>query len=178
VSKQGVLPSVSVTWFQASLACLASGKRLPNGPEWLLAATGTNDPGVSDGANGTCRTTGGGRRATGAPNADVACVSLWGAQDMIGNLYEWTAEWFAAPALSAGTFVVEWPTAPYNSDGVYNVASTAYISGAGWVSGMPVVADRGGSSLDGTHAGTFSLDLENGPTSMSGVHGFRCVVPR
>ena len=37
VSKAGVQPSGSLTWFQAQQACRASGKRLPSDEEWLAA---------------------------------------------------------------------------------------------------------------------------------------------
>lgn len=178
VSRKGVVPSVMMTWFQANLACLASGKRLPSGPEWLLAATGTSDPGVSDGAKGSCTTSGGGRRKTGAPDVGIACVSVWGAEDLIGNVWEWTAEWFAAPSSVSPSVSVAWPTASYNSDAVWHVASTAFVSGVGYVSGVPAAAVRGGNSYDGTTAGTFSLQVDTAPSAVSGTVGFRCVVPR
>ena len=177
LSKKNVLPSVSMTWFQANLACLASGKRLPSGPEWILAATGTNDPGANDGAPGACRTSPGSRRLTGAANVDTACSSVWGAQDMIGNVWEFTGEWFAAPTSASSWAQIPWPTAALHGDGVWNVASTSLVSGAGWASGMPAVAIRGGSLGNLTLAGVFTFSVTQSPLAIDATVGFRCVIP-
>lgn len=89
-----------LTWFQANELCRAAGKRLPTRSEWISAAQGTIDPGANAAvlgsgvvANGDCNTSGMGPRNTGRGDA---CRSAWGAQDMIGNLGEWTDEWYSS----------------------------------------------------------------------------------
>jgi hypothetical protein len=74
-------PATSPSWFQAAIACANVGKRLPTAAEWQMAAAGT------DAAN--CNATGGALADTGS-FAD--CVSTAGAFDMVGNLWEWTAD--------------------------------------------------------------------------------------
>src|SRR6185436_880744 len=135
----------SLTYMQAFEACRASGKRLPSGEEWLAAASGTPDPGASDGTGGTC-VTGGALRATGG---GTMCRSAWGAEDMIGNLWEVTNEWFAAVGNMEGPIN---PTSPWpagfgdGQDATWNVDSTAYVGGGVTAKGMPVVALRGGNA--------------------------------
>jgi hypothetical protein len=80
-SVAGVLPAVAPSWFQAAIACANVGKRLPSSAEWQMAAAGTNAS--------NCNT------ATDQLNnagALAACVSTAGALDMVGNLWEWTAD--------------------------------------------------------------------------------------
>ena len=78
-------PTVYVTWFQANEACHGAGKRLPTGSEWLEAASGTVD-------GGNCNFSSDGARAAAAENL---CRSASGVHDMIGNVGEWTDEWYA-----------------------------------------------------------------------------------
>src|SRR5262245_49552328 len=40
VSLPGVIPSSSITWFQAQAACENAGKRLPSNAEWQAAVAG------------------------------------------------------------------------------------------------------------------------------------------
>jgi formylglycine-generating enzyme required for sulfatase activity len=91
VSVPGVTPSANVTWFQAQEACANAGKRLPTNAEWQIAATGTPDPGPDDGAT-DCNTS-----AAGVSPVDTGsrakCVSSRGAFDMVGNRFEWVADW-------------------------------------------------------------------------------------
>lgn len=180
-SASGVSPS-SMNWFQANRACLAAGKRLPSGPEWLLAADGTDDPTTpSDGADARCVTDRGeGPRAAGGRNL---CRSTWGAEDMIGNLHEWTNEWYA----TIGDFTsrqrwvqtdggVDWA----HDDTVHNVLGTvAGPGGSGRVSGIPAAALRGGYWSLGRQAGVFQLFLLVSPSDdASHGAGVRCVIPR
>ena len=90
-SVAGVLPAAAPSWFQASIACANVGKRLPSSAEWQMAAAGTD-------AN-SCNVTSGALANTGA-SAD--CVSTAGAFDMVGNLWEWTAD-LRSDVASGGT---------------------------------------------------------------------------
>lgn len=175
-SVMGVSPARYITWFQANEACSASGKRLPTGTEWILAARGTPDgPGCNvNYANGD------GPRSS---SEGFNCTSYWGAQEMIGNLWEWTDEWYAGVA---GPFPDDpsypynqkpWPQSSYNSDAVWHVASDVRTDGSGLRTvGLPSVAVRGGDWTNGQSAGVFSMILEYAPSAAHSKIGFRCVV--
>ncbi|MFO0610902.1 MAG: SUMF1/EgtB/PvdO family nonheme iron enzyme [Polyangiales bacterium] len=175
LSKAGVRPSVSLTWFQASEACRASGKRLPTGDEWLAAARGTPDNGsdcrIDQGTPGSSRQT----------NAGTACRSAWGAGDMIGNVWEWTAEWYAG-AGSTADFINNpagmgpWP-AGYGDDATWNVGGYT-ANGTTNLAGLPAAALRGGAWNSGSRAGRYALNLGNGPSYADFPIGFRCVLHR
>lgn len=175
-SKKDVAPSDGTTWFQANEACALSGKRLPTGPEWLRAAKDTQDPGDAAGTGvsaGKCVTSGGASaRMTGLGQK---CVSMWGAEDMIGNLEEWTGEWFAG--LDSLNFTpTSFPDADMNSDGVFNVSGiVGGPAGASWPN-LPAAAMRGGNRHNHQFAGIFAMDLSRSADTPMG--GFRCVLPR
>ena len=190
----GAAPARWVTWFQASELCRMSGKQLPTGDEWITAALGTDDPGENNGAvNAACNTLGVGPTATPrGTGGGGRCRSSWGAQDMVGNVWEWTAEWFAGvgnqtnfmPMMQAGARVNDqydaWP-AGYGTDGTWNVnAVIARAPGASEQSrvGMPSAAIRGGSWSDRSQAGVYSLYLNSGPSDWATSVGFRCVLRR
>lgn len=200
VSRAGVLPSRSITWFQANEACATSGKRLPTGDEWLRAARRTDDPiEANDGTRPDrqhCNTA----SPSGPWNTGgrAWCESAWGAEDMIGNVWEWTAEWSAAirPNLEINTgrtdagVAVEatsepqgrWTGPLYQDDGTWNVTSSVFGPEGGRtadrIDNLPAVAARGGSYVDRLQAGIFALNLYNAPTRGIPNYGFRCVVPR
>lgn len=90
VSLPGVIPSTSITWFQANVACANSGKRLPSNAEWQMAVTGTQDPGPDNGTTDCNTFTALGKVNTGSRSG---CVSAFGAFDMVGNVWEWVADW-------------------------------------------------------------------------------------
>jgi len=82
VSIPGVEPAHDLTWFQAAAAAHNAGKRLPTNAEWHAAALGTPD-------GATCIVDAAGPVLTGT----AGCVSDAGAFDMVGNLWEWVADW-------------------------------------------------------------------------------------
>lgn len=203
VSLRGTIPATRATWFQANEACRASGKRLAEGDEWFAAGRGTSDPATDEeGADRSsrCLTSGRDLRRTGGHArvlGTVGCASDWGAEDMIGNVREWTGDWavvgaqhirgnisvmgasatadFQIPAQSATT---PWGTG-FGEDAVHGSAMRAWSGGtSGWADGLPAAIARGGGWADGTGAGIFAMLLDSGPnTSLANV-GFRCVIPR
>lgn len=179
-------PARYITWFQAQEACRASGKRLPTGEEWLTAAQGTPDPGENNGrlpGNNRCHTIGDDVR-TGTSGA--GCRSAWGAEDMIGNVMEWTAEWYAGLTTvdvvspSGSTPTDGWPveTNAYNGDGTWGIASSAYANQSGRRVGVPAAGVRGGQWGAGFRAGVFHVRLDYAPSMSNANLGFRCVIPR
>lgn len=187
-------PASSVTWFQAEQACALSGKRLPTGNEWLRAATGTTDPGSNDGLLlGGCNTSAVGPRYVGGgiDSAAANCVSMWGAEEMIGNFYEWVADWHVAPAqvlfdMATGEVTDEkekspWP-AEYNGDVTYNIDSTLEFKHENnkkyGRNGLPSGELRGGAFALGEKSGLFFLDAAVAPTYSYKSVGFRCMIPR
>ncbi len=174
LSVVGNRPSAWMTWFQAQATCRLSGKRLPTGEEWLAAAIGTQNPGAHDRTGGFCVTNASGPRNTGG---GTACVSTWGAQDMIGNLWEWTTDWYAGLGANNGASQGTWTRSAYNGDGTWNIASQAY-DGSAWQTSLPAAAFRGGSWPDGASAGRFALFLEYSPSAYGTTIGFRCVLSR
>jgi formylglycine-generating enzyme required for sulfatase activity len=178
VSKKGTPPSTNMTWFQAQQACRASGKRLPTDEEWLAAASGTPDPGDGTGLGGTCLNNAMPPPFVRPTGQGTQCRSAWGAEDMIGNLSEWTSGWYAS--VGGATALVNqgtsnWPP-DYNGDGTWNIAGVAQTSAP--FQGLPAAASRGGMLQYGALAGVFALDLNQSPANYDLHLGFRCVVPR
>jgi hypothetical protein len=77
----GVLPAASPSWFQAAIACANVGKRLPSSAEWQMAAAGTNAASCNVSSDVLANT-----------GANPNCVSTAGAINMVGNLWEWSAD--------------------------------------------------------------------------------------
>jgi formylglycine-generating enzyme required for sulfatase activity len=174
------MPSGTLNWFQASVACRQSGKRLPTGEEWLQAARGTPDAIDAQPSPSTCVLDPSKFRYTGL---GTGCTSVWGAQDMVGNLGEWTLEWQASPPASDvdpanAYFTSDWPK-EYNGDIMVSVASAAAPAPYDFSSHLPAAVWRGGSARSPKKtAGVFYYDLTVGPTFQHETLGFRCLVPR
>lgn len=158
VSLPSEIPAAFVTWFQAQAACANSAKRLPTSAEWQVGANGTPDPGPDDhtadcnSANSNTVTLTGSRSR---------CVSARGAFDMVGNLFEWVADW-----VPLSTDCPNW--ASFSDD-------VMCLAGASTSRPGPGALLRGGSFASGPTAGPLAV-LGTLEPSRSGdaLVGFRC----
>jgi hypothetical protein len=159
VSLPGVIPSAYATWFQAQQACTNAGKRLPSNAEWQAAVAGTPDPGEDNGTT-DCNTA----SVFTAVNTGSrsSCVSARGAFDMVGNLYEWVADWVPR-STACGTW----------SAGVSPTGDDQCLAGAA-TTGEPGALRRGGNLASGPGAGPLAVIGEGPPSFVSGSIGFRC----
>jgi formylglycine-generating enzyme required for sulfatase activity len=157
VSVPAVVPSANITWFQAQAACENARKRLPSNAEWQAAVAGTPDPGEDDGTT-ACNTAS--ALETVATGSRTACVSARGAFDMVGNLYEWVADWVPRSTACPG-----W--------GVFSNDNMCF-SGASTTANGPGALLRGGDFGHGTAAGPFTVSASFGPSVFGPSIGFRC----
>ena len=156
VSLPGVTPSARITWFQAQQASKNSGKRLPSNAEWQAAVVGTPDPGPDNGST-DCNSATGLASLTGSRSA---CVSADGAFDMVGNRWEWMADWVPLSTACPG-----W--GGFSND-------LMCLSGASMTATAPGALLRGGSFASGTDAGPLSVSGLSGPSETFNDGGFRC----
>ena len=164
-SEAGRTPSRYITWFQAQQACALSGKRLLTNAEWQMAAAGTPDTGGADNGSTDCNTDGiePGVATTGSRSS---CVSNWGTYDMVGNLWEWVADWIQDNSDSDGGSI---STATYGSDLISGIDEAFPETDR-----FPAALIRGGYWAHGTLAGVFALNANDGPSHSTDGLGFRC----
>jgi formylglycine-generating enzyme required for sulfatase activity len=156
VSIPGVHPTACATWFQAQQACFNARKRLPSNGEWQGAVSGTPEGAAGDNGTTDCNTT-----ATGAvakTGSRSGCISNYGAFDMVGNVYEWVADWMPRSAACGS-----WSG---SSDEQCLVSATTF--------GEPGALFRGGSFLGGASSGPFTVNGAVSPSGQSSNYGFRC----
>jgi len=160
LSLPGVTPSAYIDWFQAQQACKNARKRLPSSAEWQAAVAGTPDPGPGP-DNGTtdCNSATGSASLTGSRNS---CVSADGTYDMVGNLYEWVADW-----VPRSTACGSWSPGVSPTDDQQCLASTA-------TTGEPGALLRGGYFGGGHEAGPLAVVGYDEPSLAGTDIGFRC----
>lgn len=148
-SVAGVEPARHITWFQAQQALANSGKRLPTNAEWQMAVRGTPDH------PGPCHTDTASVEPTGS---SLGCVSDWGAFDMVGNVWEWVADW-----VPVSTHCPGWGS--FSDDSMcLSGASTALPGPGALIRG----GDIGDASTVGAAAGPFAVHGGR-PPSISGT---------
>jgi len=159
VSLPGVLPSGFVTWCQAGEACANAGKRLPTNAEWQVGANGTPDTGGSDNGTTSCNTDFLTRRV--APTGSRSgCVSARGAFDMVGNVFEWVADWVPVSTACPG-----W--GGFSDD-------LMCLSGASTTAHGPGALLRGADFGGFAQAGPLAAQSAFGPSVWGASFGFRC----
>lgn len=157
-SVKGVPPRSDISWFQAQQALANSGKQLPTSAEWQQAVSGTPDPGGCNVSTNLVANAG----------ASAGCVSDYGANDMVGNLWEWTADWVPGSDACGA-----WPEAPGSENQPYG-SDKQCLAGAS-KTGEPGALLRGGAADSFAGAGPFAIDATNAPTSVNDRTGFRGV---
>lgn len=175
-SVEGTTPSQAITWFQAQVACANVGKRLLTNAEWQMAAAGTPDTGGADDHETTCNTDLTAGIDVVASGSRPDCVSAWGAFDMVGNLWEWTADWVPAAEGCPG-----W--GDFSDDVMcFSGADTTVPSPGSSTAAMagPGALLRGGAFTSNAAAGPLAISAIHAPTAAiafgTGL-GFRCARP-
>jgi len=158
VSIAGVTPSRLLTWFQAAAAARNAGKRFPTNAEWQAAALGTPD-------GAPCNV--GNQNDVANTGSAAGCVSDVGAFDMVGNLWEWVADW--VPRSTGPEDCGSW-----GFIGSEIIDDSQCLAGAA-TTGAPGALLRGGSALagPGTFAGVFAVRGFVAPSDLNLHYGFR-----
>jgi formylglycine-generating enzyme len=172
-------PMNCITWYEAMAFCIWDGGYLPTEAEWTYAAMGGDQqrayPWSSstaplmidashasynpDGGSGTSCT---GDPAPGCGPTDIVPVGTlpagdgrWGQSDLVGNLSQWTLDWFL----------------PY-SEPCTDCASTVLPSG------NPVIRSvRGGAFVYAADHLRGGFRSNEGPTQRNYIDGIRCARP-
>jgi len=160
VSLAAATPSAYITWFQADQACKNAGKRLPSNEEWQVAVAGTPNPGPDNGTT-DCNTFS--TFAVTSTGSRSSCMSADGAFDMVGNLYEWVADWVPR-STTCGTW----------GAGIDPTGDGQCLAGAA-TTGEPGALLRGGDFATTPSAGPLLVNGNLSPSLSFSVVGFRCV---
>ena len=183
-SVDNVEPTRNITWFQAQAACGAAGKVMCTDAQWQLAAFGTPDPDSTDPGSDAekCNIWSNSKPSDsiwGTTNQTILggsanqCISRFGAYDMVGNVWEWTSNWWGQGADSDDGNQPN--DGEFHGDGYWNV-DNAQANGS-YTEGNPVFpasALRGGTWSHGSRAGVFALHLNYGPARWLTSLGSRC----
>jgi formylglycine-generating enzyme required for sulfatase activity len=150
-------PIVLITWHDAIAYSKWAGANLPTEAEWEKSARGTDGRtypwgNVWDATR--CNTADAGPRRTVTVGSYPNGSSLYGCLDMIGNVWEWCADWYGEAYYKKP--LIENPTGP-------NEGNRRVIRGASWLSTESWFS-------------RCSLRLGLHPGGRLDIIGFRCVV--
>jgi len=159
-----------ITREQAAIACARAGKRLPNADEWYTAALGTVDSGACNIDSSQVNDTGN----------NQACRSAAGAEDMIGNVWEWVSDDVINGEYNSRSLPPEGYVAQVDNTGVPIVtdkkAADQFNQDYFWTKQEGIYGIlRGGYYDSETDAGLYAVHAKTLPTSLGTAIGFRCV---
>jgi formylglycine-generating enzyme required for sulfatase activity len=170
LSVAGEMPWTHVAQPQAVQLCAKEGKRLPTAIEWYEAVSGTPDNINVCNLNGEIMATG----------ASAGCVSGAGANDLVGNVWEFTSSEVVDGLFENKSLPEEGYVEQVGADGLATVTSinpnNIYNQDYFWskAEGRFSIIRGGfyGSRLDG---GIYAVHAANDINFASAAIGFRCV---
>ena len=173
------LPVEEVNWGEAQAFCKAIGGRLPTEAEWEYAARA----GTTGALYGTLNDIAWHSGNSGGSAHEVATkkANQWGLYDMLGNVWEWTADWYDVPCSGPSGSADETPTfgLPTTAD---RDKYTAFIKtvekfhesmGLPW---PPARTMRGGAYYGDPRNCRVSMRQGLDPEGHTSTVGFRCVL--
>lgn len=168
VSTQNATPWNYISLPQAQRMCAQTGKRLPSSNEWYAYALGSDpDSCVVD-------------SKTSANTGISSCISSVGAEDVIGNLWEWVDESVVEGNFNGQTLPGEGYVSSVDADGIALTSSespdTLYGEDYFWSKPEGVYGMiRGGFYGSGRDAGLYTVNASVQTSLATLGIGFRCV---
>jgi sulfatase modifying factor 1 len=150
-------PINCVTWDQAASYCLAQNKRLPTEAEWEKAARGTDKRRFPWGDEEPTALRLNLTEATAPVGSTPDGASVYGVQDMSGNVLEWTADWFEIDYYNQRPTTIDPPGPPTSAQNLRTIRSSPY-----------------GNKIFDSKALTTTVRSGRAPAQFDPTIGFRC----
>lgn len=171
VSQPKAEPWRYVNLSQAQQLCARVGKRIPTNQEWHAAALGVAAP-------DQCVLY---SEAGPRPSGTSECITASGVSDLVGNVWEWTAETVREGVFTGQSLPSSGYVAMVDENGVPIKTSTTSVARFGddyvWVDTTSVTGLlRGGFYGSGSDGGIFAVNAAVTPELQTAGVGFRCVM--